>query len=260
MTDQSKPSATPLLAIAALAVMALFAWPPIAQDPAYHLLADQRALFGIPHFADTFSNLAFVIVGVLGLRELAAECPAGGLPELMPAYRVFFAGMVLIGLGSIDYHLAPSNAALLWDRLPMTISFMAFFAAIVGEQLSPALARWLLWPLVALGIATVLYWHVTETSGHGDLRPYGLVQFLPMLLLPLLLIRYPSPFSSTAYVWGVLAAYGLAKAAEAADAPLFAITGIISGHTLKHLLAAAGGYAFLMALRGRRANAEDSGS
>jgi hypothetical protein len=134
----------------------------------------------------------------------------------------------------------------------MTLSFMAFFAAIVGEHLSPALGQRLLWPLSAVGIATVVYWHVTETAGDGDLRPYGLLQFLPLALIPLILLRHPSRLRGTRYLWAVLAAYALAKGAEAADEWIFGLTGFISGHSLKHLLAAGGGMAFLIALRERR--------
>ena len=225
--------------------------PRVAQDPAYHRFADQRTLLGIPHFADVLSNLPFIVVGVLGLRTLIPGCPSGGLTELMPAYRAFFAGMVLVGLGSIYYHFDPTNATLVWDRVPMTISFMAFFAAIVGEHLSPKLGRRVLWPLIILGLGTVLYWRLTEAVSRGDLRPYGLVQFLPLTLMPLILLRHPSRLRGTRYLWAVLAAYALAKGVEAADERIFRLTGFISGHSLKHLLAAGGGYAFLMALRRR---------
>jgi hypothetical protein len=97
-----------------------------------------------------------------------------------------------------------------------------------------------------------VYWHLTELAGRGDLRPYVLVQFLPMVLLPLILLRYPSRLNGTGYLWAVLAAYALAKGAEAADESIFAFTGFISGHSVKHLLAAAGGMAFLAALQRRR--------
>jgi hypothetical protein len=129
---------------------------------------------------------------------------------------------------------------------------MAFFSAIVGEHLSTELGQQLLWPLIAIGIAAVMYWHLTELAGRGDLRPYVLVQFLPMVLLPLILLRYPSRLKGTGYLWAVLAAYALAKGAEAADESIFAFTGFISGHSVKHLLAAAGGMAFLAALQRRR--------
>jgi hypothetical protein len=248
---REKRSAMPLILITVIAVIAAALLPPIAQDAGYHRFADQRTLFGIPYFADVLSNLPFIVVGALGLRTLSPGCPPGGLTELMPAYRTFFAGMVLIGVGSLYYHFDPTNATLVWDRLPMTISFMAFFAAIVGEHLSATLGRRLLWPLIILGLGTVLYWHLTEAAGRGDLRPYGLVQFLPMALLPLLLLRHPSRLRGTRYLWAVLAAYALAKGAEAADERIFSLTGFISGHSLKHLLAASGGYAFLLALRRR---------
>lgn len=246
-----RPSATPLVALSVVAIAGMFLVPPIAQDPAYHAFADQRTLWGIPHCVNALSNLPFMLVGLLGLLALSPGCPAGGLDALLPSYRAFFAGLLLVGLGSLYYHLDPNNATLVFDRLPMTISFMAFFAAIVGEHVSVELGRRLLWPLIGLGIATVVYWHLTERAGHGDLRPYGLVQFLPLLLMPLILLRYPSRFTGTSYLWTVLAAYALAKGAEAADEWIFRTTGFISGHSLKHLLAAAGGYALLLALQRR---------
>ena len=77
-----------------------------------------------------------------------------------------------------------SNATLVWDRLSITVSFMAFFVIVYGETVSVRTARMMLGPLVGLGIVSVFYWHITESQGVGDLRLYGLVQFLPMLLIP----------------------------------------------------------------------------
>ena len=46
-----------------------------------------------------------------------------------------------------------------------------------------------------------------------------------------------SRYTHGAYIFGVLALYAAAKAAEALDAQIYALGGIVSGHTLKHLLA-----------------------
>jgi hypothetical protein len=247
----------PLLLGLTLLVAAFFYWvPPLPQDPTYHQFADQRTLLGIPHFWNVISNLPFLVIGLLGLRRVWRGRLPGGLPELRANYFLFFLCMVLIGCGSGHYHLAPSNRTLLWDRLPMTLSFMAFFSAMLGEHGSARLGRLLLAPLVLLGGFSVLYWYATEVAGHGDLRPYLLVQFLPMLLLPILLLGGPSPLTGSGYVWAVLAAYTAAKLLEWQDAAVLHALGEFSGHSLKHVSAAAAGYFFLLALERRQGRAE----
>jgi hypothetical protein len=53
--------------LAALAAAAAWLLPPIAQDPAYHRLADSRPWLGIPNALNVVSNAAFLLVGALGL-------------------------------------------------------------------------------------------------------------------------------------------------------------------------------------------------
>jgi len=232
--------------------IAVFRLPPIAQDASYHAFADGRTILGIPNGLNVISSLAFLLAGAVGLRYLAGGVPPGGMPEFMTAYRLFFAGMLLIGTGSAWYHLAPGNGTLLWDRLPMTLSFMAFFSVLLGERVSVKAGQRLLWPLVLAGMLSVLYWWLGEARGHGDLRPYVLVQFLPMLLMPVLLLFYRPVFGGNGWLWLVLAVYSASKLAELGDGYLFTLTGLVSGHTLKHVLAAAGGVFFLCALHYRR--------
>ena len=237
------------LAVAAIAMVWLM--PPIPQDPAYHRFADQRALLGIPHFWNTLSNLAFLIIGGLGIRQVMAGALAGGLPQLRAGYLIFFLGVALIAGGSGYYHLHPTNARLVWDRLPMAIALMAFLAVVIGERIAVPFGRRWLWPLLAAGIGAVVYWGVTEARGSGDLRPYAVVQFLPMLLIPVILALFPSRFSREGYLWAALLAYAAAKAVELQDETVFRLLGGLSGHTLKHLLAAGGAGLFLLALRRR---------
>jgi hypothetical protein len=114
---------------------------------------------------------------------------------------------------------------------------MAVFALILGDRVSPALYRTLLVPLLFIGAATVFYWSWTEKHGVGDLRPYALVQFLPFLLIALILWLYPGNRGSTAWLWGSFLMYFLAKVAERFDAPVYRAVGF-SGHSIKHLLSA----------------------
>jgi hypothetical protein len=251
-----------VLVLAGLAVGAavlFLAVPPLPQDPAYHRFADQRTLLGVPHCLNVVSNLAFLAVGVSGLcfvlsrRSARPDGPFQTPSERWP-YALFFLGVGLAGFGSTYYHLAPDNDRLLWDRLPMALAFMALFSAVVAERVGVRVGLRLLGPLIVAGLASVLYWHRTESLGRGDLRPYYLVQFYPLLVLPLLLVLFPPRYTGTAYLIGVLGWYVLAKVCEhPLDGPIYSLGNAVSGHTLKHLAAAvAAGWVLLM-LRRRRA-------
>jgi hypothetical protein len=220
-------------------------------------MADERTLVGIPNGLNVLSNLPFAIVGLMGLAATFGRRGDGSSPfvtrgERWP-YAALFAGVALTALGSSYYHLAPDNARLVWDRLPMTIGFMGLLTALIAERVSVSLGRWLFAPLLLAGAASVWYWHWSELQNAGDLRPYLLVQFGSLLLIVLLLVLYPARYSGTGYLVLGLAAYAAAKGLELADRSIFALGEVVSGHTLKHL-AAAGGVACLgVMLRARHA-------
>jgi hypothetical protein len=227
-----------LLVIAGVAIAATAFVPPIPQDLEYHVFADTRMLLSIPNFWNVMSNIPFLFAGIAGLLFLGSRGHSGLSPLLGPAYVVFFAGVLLTGFGSAWYHLEPDNRTLVWDRLPMTLAFMALFTIIIGEHVSAPAARKLLLPLLIAGAASVAYWATTEARGGGDLRPYALVQFLPIVLIPLILLMYRSQFDRTAFIWWVVAIYAASKLLEHYDHRVFALNGIISGHSLKHIVAA----------------------
>ncbi|MDH5649499.1 MAG: ceramidase domain-containing protein [Gammaproteobacteria bacterium] len=241
-----------LSVITVSAIVGIFLLPAIPQDPAYHQFVDTRVLFAIPNFWNVISNLPFFVVGLAGLLLLRKGVPQGGLPEMKNAYYLFFIGVFLTTFGSSYYHWTPANHTLVWDRLPMTLGFMGLFAAMVAEFLSVTAGKRLLWPLLVVGVLSVGYWHLTEQVGAGDLRLYALVQFLPMVLIPLMLSLFPGRFRGKRYLWWVIAWYGLSKLLEHFDQGIFLATGI-SGHSLKHLTAAGAATSFWLALRYRRA-------
>jgi len=225
---------------------------PVAQDLEYHSFSDQGMYWNIPNTWDVLSNVPFVIVGVFGLVVLA-RAKAFDVPgTYRTVSRLFFVGLVLTGLGSGYYHLAPSNETLVWDRLPMTLSFMAFFSFVLSIHISERLGRCLLWPLVAVGISSVLYWAYTESVSAGDLRFYAVVQFLPMILIPSIVMMFPAARYRAVYIWGVIAVYIVAKFGEHFDYQIHDLLGV-SGHSLKHMVAALSGIAFLYALKSIRA-------
>lgn len=215
-------------------ISAAFLFSPVPQDPAYHEFADDITMFGIPNFWNLLSNIPFVIVGVFGLSQLSRLQPSS--PRT--AYIVFCTGVFFVGFGSAYYHFSPSNPTLLWDRLPMTVAFMALFSMVVRDRISVQLGDGLLWPLIFAGVASVGYWYWTELQGHGDLRAYGVVQFLPLLLMPLMLIICKGKGLSTSWLWSTMVTYALAKVAEHFDRAIYHTTGVLSGHSIKHVLAA----------------------
>ncbi len=219
-------------------IVAAFLCPPIPQDSSYNHFADVRAWAHISNFADVVSNVPFFFVGAAGILFIWR---LGKSLERSAAWLAFFAGVLLTAFGSSYYHLAPDNHRLIWDRLPMTIAFMSLFAAVVGERINLRAGDVLLPLCLALGVGSVLYWKITENAGHGDLRPYGLVQFLPMLLIPLILVLFPARHKGTKYMIYSFAFYVAAKIFEYFDAAVMHLTHhAVSGHTIKHLLAAAG--------------------
>lgn len=218
---------------------------PIPQDPHYHCFADGRTLCGIPHFWNVVSNLPFLVIGLSGILFLLKKRKDVVLDT---GSLVFFLGILLTGFGSAWYHLHPDNRTLIWDRLPMTMAFMAFFSVIIRNYVHEEAGKKMLWPLLFLGMLSVYYWQMTESRGQGDLRFYFLVQFLPMLLIPLILLLFKNQGLPKVYFWLVLLAYVIAKVFELKDAELFHAAGI-SGHTIKHFMAAVAPLVFLIGLR-----------
>jgi hypothetical protein len=67
------------------------------------------------------------------------------------------------------------------------------------------------------------------------------VQFYPMLAIPLMLFLFPARYDRTADLLFAFGWYVLAKVNEQLDVNVFEWLGyVVSGHTLKHLCAAAG--------------------
>lgn len=246
-------SNAPLLLIfvaVAIAFVALLL-PPIPQPLSYHNFADHRGWLGIPNFGDVVSNLPFAIVGIWGLTVLfTPNSVKFSEPRERWLYLVMFAGLVLTAFGSGYYHLAPNNARLVWDRIPIMIVFMALLSAVIAERVSVGAGLWLFPVLQAAGIGSVLLWRASELRGHGDLRFYAAVQVYSILVL-LLVLLLPAKYTRGYDFAVVVGFYVLAKILEETDKQVFALGHIVSGHTLKHLAAAAAGYWILRMLKRR---------
>jgi len=242
-----------LVAFSTLAIALFFILvDPIPQDPAYHDFADTRRLLGIANFWNVMTNLPFLVVGIVGVVFVARDPSVVGDADLYWPWIAFFAGIALTAFGSGWFHLSPSNDSLAWDRLPMTLGFAGLFAVVVGEYLSPRAARLLLVPFLVAGAASVFYWQTTESAGSGDLRPYAVVQFLPVLLIPALLIFRRNASALTAAFWMLTLFYIAAKLFEHFDDAVFEALHVMSGHALKHVIAALSPVILILALHRRR--------
>ncbi len=241
MNPDNKSIASTVIALVFITgIVGVLFMDPIAQDAGYHQFADQRAVFNIPGFWNAVSSLAFLYAGMAGLHAVFRYGSFKLVEELKPAYILFFTAVFFVGIGSGYYHLSPNNESLFWDRLPMAIAFMTLFSVIIGEFVSVELGKLSLWPLIILGAFSIVYWQYTEARGIGDLRYYVLVQFLPVILIPLILLLFKSPFSNVNGYWLLLCAYLLAKIFEHFDRAIYNMPLFLSGHSLKHIVAAVG--------------------
>jgi hypothetical protein len=227
--------------------------PPIPQPLQYHQFADRHACFGIIGCFDIASNALFALSGLAGLHFLSDETGRRAFinkREALP-YRLFFAAAILVAIGSGYYHLAPDNSRLVWDRAAISLALMSLFAAIICERVSLSAGLRLLPLLFAAGLGGVFYWGWSEMRGIGDLRAYGLMQTYPMLLIPLLLRLYPPRYSGDRDILTVIGLYLLALLCDFTDHQIAALTGVVSGHTLKHVVAALAMYWVVIRLKRR---------
>lgn len=241
-----------VIAAAIIGIISILFVKPIPQDPGYHSFADKRCIASIPNFWNVISNAPFLIIGTIGMFVALFRKPSGMLKELSINVFVFFFGIFFCCIGSMYYHYHPNTDSLFWDRLPMTISFMAFFSIIIGEHISIKAGKMFLFPLLIIGFISIFYWNLTERSGEGDLRFYGLVQFLPFILIPMIVLLFRSKFDTNLYLWLVALAYVVAKLLEHFDYPVYGMGNLMSGHALKHFSAAIAPVMYLMGMYKRK--------
>jgi hypothetical protein len=227
--------APPLLVVTMIAVLYLYG--PIGQPLEYHDFADQRAIGRVSHGADVWSNLGFALVGLWGLVRLFPQRHQPQLSRGWPGYALFLLALIGTAAGSAFYHWEPDNFRLIWDRLPIALMCAGLLAAVRCETHRSG-EGWA--ATAALGIiatVSVAWWVDTGLYGQDDLRPYLLMQCLPLVLIPLWQRAYRAPAADQkAFLWAI-GLYVLAKVSELGDSVLFDSLHVVSGHTLKHLLA-----------------------
>lgn len=213
---------------------------PIEQRDSYHNFSDSDTILNISNFWNVVSNLPFLLVGIYGLSKVNL------ITKNKTPYLFFFIGVALVSIGSGYYHLNPNNSTLIWDRLPMTIAFMALCSVIISEYINLRIGQLILYPAILLGFSSVFYWMYFD-----DLRLYVFVQFYPMLVIPVVLIFFKSNYTRTIGYTSLLIAYAIAKTFEYFDSEIHHSIELLSGHTLKHLFASIGIYALIRTYKKR---------
>jgi hypothetical protein len=244
--------------VVALAVAMLW-YGPIHQPLRYHDFADRRALLGVPNAGDVLSNIAFTLAGLWGLATWVRWSRRGDAPTSSGGYALFFMAMALTGLGSGYYHWAPDNARLVWDRLPIALACAGLLCAVYAETHEPKRPVAIVAALTVAAVGSVWWWAYTGRAGEGDLRPYLLLQLLPLVLIPTWQALSGTPRPQRIAFGTAIALYVVAKFAEIGDHYTFEATGFVSGHTLKHLLAAVAGLVIVADYRRRARTTTETG-
>ena len=240
------------VAAVAIALAAIAFAPPLAEPGAFRSLVDGRSFFGIANFWNVVSNVPLLFVGAWGVHFLART--VGGFADATErlAYWILFFAVALSGAGSIYYHLAPGADRLMWDRLPIALGFMALLSAVIAERVGVSAGKRALLPLLIAGAASVVYWRWSTLHGTEDILPYAIVQYGAIVAIVVLALCLNSRYTRGADLLVAIGIYAAAKVTEVLDVQIYALGQYLSGHTIKHLLAAMAVWWLLRMLKLRR--------
>lgn len=220
---------------ATLCAMALAVFGPVSEQYAdYHAFADQREALCVPSALNVLSNLPFLFGGLWGLRQVGRQAAAHTLNSRWWLAALFFAGLITTAIGSGVYHWAPTDFGLTMDRLGMVVAFAGLAAMAAADRISVRSGVWVAAWFAVAGVLSSWWW--LQTS---NLLPWAVLQGGGMLLIGSLAARRPEPGAWDLPLAQVIGLYIVAKLLEAADHSVMDLTqGVVSGHTLKHLVAA----------------------
>jgi hypothetical protein len=200
-----------LIGLTLLAVALALFLPAVPQPIAHHDFAHKREAYGIENFVDVGSNLTFALAGGAGLMLVLRPRSCFASSAQRWPYLIFCIGVLLTAAGSCYYHLKPNNETLFWDRLPMTIAFMALISAQIVDRVDARAGLLALVPMLLIGVGTVVYWIITERQGRGNVMPYVVLQAYAVMVLLKLAAMHPSRYTHGAAIYAVFAGYLLAK-------------------------------------------------
>jgi len=224
--------------------------PSLAQPVHYHDFADQRSWGWLPHAMDVISNLPFALWGMVGIwallravREQAVSAAAAAMAGL------FFGGLWVTAAVSAAYHLQPGDAGLAWDRGGMVLAFAGLLGLAAMRAVSTRAGMALATAVLVLGPLSVYAWSLS-----GNVLPWAVLQGGGMALILGFACLRPAQAWELPVRWGlVIAIYALAKLLELGDHAAYEWTGqLVSGHSLKHMVAACAAWPVVSALLAAR--------
>lgn len=242
-----------LASFLALLLLALIG-PAIAQGTHHHDFADRRTWGFLLNAGDVLSNLPFAVWGMVGLVNLFR--PHGHYDCLDASQRrlaaLFFVGLLVAAIASAWYHWQPADSRLVVDRFGMVVAFAGLLGLAASDRVSSRGGWWLALAVLACGPLSIAHWSIS-----GNVLPWAVVQFGGMALLLRLAFLKPLP-DALAVRWGlVIALYLFAKVLEQTDVAVYALTsGLVSGHSLKHIVASCAAWPVIKAMQCHRKQAE----
>ena len=249
-----------LMAVAALAMLAT-AGPFVSQPSSYHDFADQRVLWQLPFAMDVLSNLAFAAWGAICIG-LAWPWPRLGhvareASSVQGNMALLFAvGLLITTSCSGWYHLHLSDAGLAIDRVGMVFAFAGLLGLAAGGRAGTQAGLWLAACVLLFGPLSVLAWSLT-----GNVTPWLVLQFGGLALL-VWFACLDTLEGALPIRWSlVIMFYAAAKCMELADYNVYEWTGhVLSGHSLKHVVASCAAWPVVSALLQQRTHKGLTGS
>ena len=227
--------------------------PPYAQPAQYHAFADQRGWLGIPHAMDVLSNLAYAVMGLIGLGCLR-RLPLAALGAIQHRLAtLFFMGLLVTTVASAWYHWQPDDVGLAVDRYAMVLAFAGLLGVAVASHISARAGAATALAVLLLGPFSVSFWFTT-----GNLSPWGVLQFGVMALMLGMAWRKPLAPALVVCLGVLILIYAIAKVLELTDSQVFELTGhLVSGHSLEHIVSAFAAWPVISAIARLGQNAAD---
>jgi hypothetical protein len=216
--------------LSAIAILIIALAVTITRGPEFHHYADTRTWLGIPNAGDVLSNAMFLVVALWSTH---------------PARL----GVAAIALGSGVYHAVPSDTTLAFDWLPIVLTLAIVNAVVIGDRAGARAGRHasILGP--AFAIAAVAWWVASGGTHGGNMAPYVAVQAVGIALPAVLVATTPGSIRLRFLLVGLIA-FAIARLCASYDRALLDAIGV-SGHSLKHVVAALAAGCALRALDDR---------
>jgi hypothetical protein len=234
-----------VLLVLVIAMMGLAYDVVVPQHNDYHSFADQRTLIKLPFAADVLTNLPFAFLGAYGLVLIARLNYTKEQKTQISLFSLSLLGLILTTAASGFYHLSPNDYSLSIDRLGMTSAFGGIIGLAIATRVSDRAGLASALAILILAPFSIAHWHQT-----GNLWLWSVIQGGGMLALVLLAFRPAIPNAIPIQLGWIIALYVLAKVLELSDHQIYEWSQqTVSGHSLKHLAAAAAAWPLIQALR-----------